>query len=84
MLDIIEKGGVARSKVVSSLYECAVGLLVSLWECRHDAALVALRGSAKFWPTLTSPLLLEGGWSLRAVTGVMKVVTMEIYYTDVK
>ncbi|XP_064385444.1 nucleoporin NUP188-like isoform X2 [Halichondria panicea] len=71
------------------LHEAALCLLVSLWEGRHDAALIALRSTKDFWSHLTAPLSTpplswRGGGGVRVVAAVMRIVTMETYSTDTK
>ena len=43
----------------SHLLHAAMSLLRSLWQGRHDAALVALRSQPDFWKHLTNPLFNE-------------------------
>ena len=38
------------------LLQAALSLLQSLWQGRHDAALIALRSTNYFWTNLTAPL----------------------------
>ena len=38
------------------LLQAALSLLQSLWQGRHDAALIALRSTHHFWENLTAPL----------------------------
>ncbi len=66
------------------LHEAALCLLVSLWEGRHDAALIALRSSPSFWSHLTAPLAWRREGGLCVVASVMRVVTMETFSTDAK